>query len=136
MIGCFLHPLLLCVLAEEIEVGLHIPGKMLDDSTQTVLGEIVPGSLSSTPFQQYAQLQPFCGDVEGWGPLSRLRFDLTPCFLDVGASVVALFGLVLGSGALWFLLNKRIPQPVSKNWHFYAKLVSLWDYLIIAPYIC
>jgi ABC-type multidrug transport system fused ATPase/permease subunit len=125
LIGRFFHPLLLCALAEEIEVGLHIPGKMLDDSTQTVLGEIVPGSLSSTSFQQYAQLQPFCGDVEGWGPLSRLRFDLTPCFLDVGVSVVALFGLVLGSGALWFLLNKRIPQPVSKNWHFYAKLVVL-----------
>ncbi|KAL6233841.1 hypothetical protein BDW75DRAFT_214069 [Aspergillus navahoensis] len=98
---------------------------MLDDSTQTVLGEIAPGSLPPTSFQQSAQLQPFCGDVEGWGPLSRFRFDLTPCFLDVGVSVVALFGLVLGSGALWFLLKKRTPQPVSKNWHFYAKLVVL-----------
>ncbi|KAL4991982.1 P-loop containing nucleoside triphosphate hydrolase protein [Aspergillus falconensis] len=98
---------------------------MLDDNPQTVLGEIAPGSLLLTSFQQSAQLQPFCGDVEGWGPLSRLRFDLTPCFLDAGVSVVALFGLVLGSGALWFLLKKRIPQPVSKNWHFYAKLVVL-----------
>ncbi|KAL5047594.1 hypothetical protein BDW71DRAFT_179567 [Aspergillus fruticulosus] len=107
---------------------------MLDDNPQTVLGEIAPGSLLLTSFQQSAQLQPFCGDVEGWGPLSRLRFDLTPCFLDAGVSVVALFGLVLGSGALWFLLKKRIPQPVSKNWHFYAKLVSLSEYLITTPY--
>ncbi|KAJ0426972.1 P-loop containing nucleoside triphosphate hydrolase protein [Aspergillus carlsbadensis] len=97
---------------------------MLDDSSQSVLGEISPGSLSPTAFQP-AKSQPFCGDIEGWGPLSSLRFDLTPCFLDLGVSFVAVFGLLLGSGALWFLLKKRIPQPVSKNWHFYAKLAVL-----------
>ncbi|BCS29844.1 ATP-binding cassette glutathione S-conjugate transporter YCF1 [Aspergillus puulaauensis] len=97
---------------------------MLEDSSQSVLGEIAPGSLPPTSFQP-AKLQPFCGNVEGWGPLSRFRFDLTPCFLDVGVSLVAVFGLVLGSGAIWFLFKKRIPQPVSKNWHFYAKLVVL-----------
>ncbi|KAL2868225.1 ATP-binding cassette glutathione S-conjugate transporter YCF1 [Aspergillus lucknowensis] len=97
---------------------------MLADSSQSVLGEISPGSLSSPAFHT-AKLQPFCGDVEGWGPVSRFRFDVTPCFLDFGVSLVALFGLVLGSGALWFLFKKRIPQPVSKNWHFYAKLVVL-----------
>ncbi|KAL2818465.1 P-loop containing nucleoside triphosphate hydrolase protein [Aspergillus cavernicola] len=105
-------------------LGYTFRGKMLDDSYQSVLGENSPGSLSPTAFQS-AKLQPFCGDVEGWGPISRLRFDLTPCFLDVGVSLVAAFGLIFGSGALWFLFKMRIPQPVSKNWHFYAKLVVL-----------
>ncbi|KAL3463968.1 P-loop containing nucleoside triphosphate hydrolase protein [Aspergillus heterothallicus] len=97
---------------------------MLDDSSQSILGEISVGSLSPTAFQS-AKRQPFCGDIEGWGPLSSTRFDLTPCFLDLGVSFVAVFGLLLGSGALWYLLKKRIPQPVSKNWHFYAKLAVL-----------
>ncbi|KAL3471411.1 P-loop containing nucleoside triphosphate hydrolase protein [Aspergillus californicus] len=97
---------------------------MLDDSYQSVLGEISPGSLSPIAVQP-AKPQPFCGDVEGWGPVSSFRFDLTPCFLDFGISLVAVFGLLFGSGALWLLLKKRIPQPVSKNWHFYAKLAVL-----------
>jgi hypothetical protein len=67
--------------------------------------------------------QPFCHDAEGWGPLSPHRFDFTPCFLDVWVILVAVFGLALGAGALWVLLKRRTPQPVQKNWHFYAKLV-------------
>jgi ATP-binding cassette subfamily C (CFTR/MRP) protein 1 len=74
--------------------------------------------------------QPFCHDFEGWGPISRLRFDLTPCFLDVGVALVALFGLLFGGGAIWFLM-KKMPQRVKKNWHFYSKLVSSW---IVANY--
>lgn len=66
--------------------------------------------------------QPLCGNSEGWGPISPLRYDFTPCFLDVWISVVAVFGVVLGSGAIWFLLKKRSPSPVGKNWHFYTKL--------------
>ncbi|KAL4870359.1 hypothetical protein BDV12DRAFT_60801 [Aspergillus spectabilis] len=97
---------------------------MLDDSSQSVLGEIAPGSLSPSPFL-FAKRQTFCSDPEGWGPVSKIRYDLTPCFLDFGVSLVAVFGLVLGSGALWYLLKKRIPQPVGKNWHFYAKLAVL-----------
>jgi hypothetical protein len=100
---------------------------MLDGNSQMILGDSVPGSLtSSTPKSAFQppKLEPFCGDVEGWGPLSKFRFDLTPCFLDVGVAIVAVWGLTMGAGAIWFLLKKRIPQPVSKNWHFYAKLVS------------
>lgn len=101
---------------------------MLDDSavSQSVLGEIAPeGSLSPPSVHSAQKLQPFCGDGEGWGPLSRFRFDLTPCFLDLGVSIIAVFfGVVLGSGALWLLFKRRIPQPVSRNWHFYAKLVG------------
>ncbi|KAL8927949.1 MAG: hypothetical protein Q9208_002024 [Pyrenodesmia sp. 3 TL-2023] len=66
--------------------------------------------------------QTLCGNVEGWGPISPFRYDFTPCFLDVWISSVAVFGVVLGAGAIWFLLGKRSPSPVSKNWHFYTKL--------------
>jgi ATP-binding cassette, subfamily C (CFTR/MRP), member 1 len=84
--------------------------------------------LSSPKLQQGEQLfvakhQPLCGDPEGWGPLSPLRYDFTPCFLDVWIIFVAAWGVVCGAAALWYLFKKRAPQEVSKNWHFYAKLV-------------
>ncbi|KAL8990630.1 MAG: hypothetical protein Q9177_000759 [Variospora cf. flavescens] len=69
--------------------------------------------------------QTFCGNIEGWGPLSPFRYDFTPCFLDVWISSVAVFGSVLGVGAIWFLLRKRSPSPVSKDWHFYTKLTII-----------
>ena len=72
--------------------------------------------------------QPLCGNSEGWGPISPIRYDFTPCFLDVWIAVVAAFGIVGGVGALWYLYRKCPPQPVKRNWHFYAKLVCsrLW----------
>ncbi|KAI4118912.1 MAG: hypothetical protein LQ345_001099 [Seirophora villosa] len=81
----------------------------------------------------YAQdeRQPLCGNIEGWGPLSPFRYDFTPCFLDVWISSVAVFGSILGLGAIWFLLRKRSPSPVSKDWHFYTKL-SIVAALLIA----
>lgn len=54
--------------------------------------------------------------------MSPFRYDFTPCFLDVWITTVAVFGILLGAGALWFLLKRRTPSPVRKNWHFYAKL--------------
>lgn len=80
-----------------------------------------PGYLSATSSNPH----PFCGNAEGWGPISKYRYDLTPCFLDVWISSVAAFGILFGAGALVYLLRSCRPQPVSKNWHFYAKLVSL-----------
>lgn len=65
--------------------------------------------------------------------MSSTGFHLTPCFLDVTVAVVAAWGLLGGAGALWLLLKKRIPAPVSKNWHFYAKLVRE---SLIAPSPC
>ncbi len=35
---------------------------------------------------------------------------------------MAVWGIVLGAGAVWFLMKKRTPSPISKNWHFYTKL--------------
>ncbi|KAH1550578.1 hypothetical protein KXX57_009402 [Aspergillus fumigatus] len=101
---------------------------MLDGNPQVILGNSHSAPLSSSlgsPFSSSKKLQPFCGDVEGWGPISKHRFDLTPCFLDFGVALVAAWGLLMGAGAIWFLLKKRAPQPVSKNWHFYAKLIVL-----------
>ncbi|KAI4204450.1 MAG: hypothetical protein LQ350_001207 [Teloschistes chrysophthalmus] len=69
--------------------------------------------------------QTLCGNNEGWGPISPFRYDFTPCFLDVWITSVALFGLVLGAGAIWYLLKRRTPSPVSKNWHFYTKLTII-----------
>ena len=67
--------------------------------------------------------QPLCRDPEGWGPLSPFRYDFTPCFLDVWIAVMAVvFGIVMGSGAIWYLLRRKSAAPVGKNWHFYAKL--------------
>lgn len=102
---------------------------MVDGNSQIFLGDSHPGPFSlplslDSAFLQSQPRQAFCGDSEGWGPMSPSRFDLTPCFLDVGVAIVAGWGLLMGAGAIWFLLSKRIAQPVSKNWHFYAKLVS------------
>jgi hypothetical protein len=71
------------------------------------------------------QRQPLCGNSEGWGPLSPGRFDFTPCFLDVWIAVVAIGGILGGAGAAWYLRRNGTPQPVKKNWHFYAKLVRI-----------
>ena len=68
--------------------------------------------------------QHLCGDPEGWGPISSARYDFTPCFVDVWIVFVAVWGIVGGVGAIWFLLKRRSSQPVSKNWHFYTKLVD------------
>ena len=66
--------------------------------------------------------QPLCGDAEGWGPISATRFDFTPCFLDIWIVLVAAWGIFFGAGAAWYLVKKRTPQDVARNWHFYTKL--------------
>lgn len=97
---------------------------MANGDSQVIL-EAPSSSLPAAPYAnpELHRQQPFCGDREGWGPISPFRFDFTPCFLDVWVAFVAVWGVFMGVGALWFLLRKRIPQPVQKNWHFYTKLV-------------
>ena len=88
--------------------------------------------LSGTSPRQYSPLasstrrhrQALCYDNEGWGPLSPTRFDFTPCFLDVLVVALAAFGIVAGSAAIVYLIRKKRPAPIKKNWHFYTKLVS------------
>jgi hypothetical protein len=87
---------------------------ILQEPVSTANGYLLTASKSYT----------LCNNEEGWGPTSPYRWDFTPCFIDVWVSLVAAFGIVLGAGAIWYLLKTSPPQPVKKNWHFYAKLVS------------
>ena len=70
-------------------------------------------------------VQPFCGNAEGWGPISAWRYDFTPCFLDVWITAVAVYGIVFGAAAVWWILKKTIPSPLGKDWHFYTKLAVI-----------
>lgn len=111
---------------KEILGALSLVTTMLDGHTQMVLGDSHFGEPSPSRLASafdHRQRQAFCGDPEGWGPLSLNGFYLTSCFVDVVVAVVAVWGSLAGLAALWMLLKKRIPQPVAKNWHFYAKLV-------------
>ncbi|KAL8420183.1 hypothetical protein RB594_003095 [Gaeumannomyces avenae] len=76
---------------------------------------------------------PFCGNVEGWGPLSPFRYDLTPCFIDVWVASVAVFGLVFGPLAIWWLVARKTQYPVSKDAQFWVKQTVLA--LVIADFI-
>ncbi|KAL7947345.1 P-loop containing nucleoside triphosphate hydrolase protein [Trichoderma barbatum] len=67
----------------------------------------------------------FCGNDEGWGPMSPFRFDFTPCFIDVWIAAVAVYGIVLGSVAIWWLLKKKQEFTTSKNAHFWIKQTLL-----------
>ena len=89
-----------------------------------------PDNISAFDLPSYLQesieqRQPLCGNAEGWGPLSPIRYDFTPCFLDVWISAVGLFGMVFGIAAILWLMRWNQPKPVGRNWHFYLKLVSL-----------
>lgn len=94
------------------------------------MGDVqVPLAVSSRPAKlpsifdvQTVNHPPLCGNPEGWGPISHVRYDFTPCFLDIWIVFAAAWGIVFGSGAIWYLLRKKIPQEVPKNWHFYTKL--------------
>ncbi|KAL9616795.1 MAG: hypothetical protein Q9160_008358 [Pyrenula sp. 1 TL-2023] len=72
-----------------------------------------------------AKSQPLCNNLEGWGPISSVRYDFTPCFLEIWVLFTAAWGVLLGIGALSYLLTRRVPSPVGKNWHFYTKLVAV-----------
>jgi len=68
--------------------------------------------------------QPLCGNEEGWGPLSPFRYDFTPCFIDVWVASVAVFGILAGSAAIWWLVKRKQPSGISKDWHFWIKQVG------------
>ncbi|KAI9818464.1 MAG: hypothetical protein M1827_000523 [Pycnora praestabilis] len=102
----------------------------VDHSTQSVFTSspsVVKDSVSGLGYlgATSKRTQPLCGNIEGWGPLSPYRYDFTPCFLDVWIAVVAFFGIVLGAVAIWWLVKRKVPQPVDKNWHFYTKLIII-----------
>ena len=77
-----------------------------------------------------AKPHKLCGNIEGWGPISPFRYDFTPCFLDIWITVVAAWGIIMGAFAVWYLMTRRSPSPVTKNWHFYTKLSAIAGLLI------
>ncbi|KAF2142975.1 uncharacterized protein K452DRAFT_225985 [Aplosporella prunicola CBS 121167] len=97
------------------------------DGSQTPLTPFTPSALAAAGYlgATASREQPLCGNSEGWGPLSPYRYDFTPCFLDVWISAVAALGIFGGASAVYYLLRKCTPQPVRKNWHFYAKLIVI-----------
>lgn len=82
--------------------------------------------LGGNYFSVSAFQQPLCSNEEGWGPISKYRYDFTPCFIDVWLATVSVYALVLGPVALWWLLTKKKPmeEGSSKNAHFYIKQVG------------
>ena len=97
-------------------------------STNTPHKPFWPYSLRATAGKDHRQ--PLCGDTEGWGPISAFRYDFTPCFLDVWITAVALFGIIFGAVAVWWLLNNRSPATICKNWHFHAKFAIIVALLV------
>jgi ATP-binding cassette, subfamily C (CFTR/MRP), member 1 len=89
-----------------------------------VLGLGRSGYLSATGHLK----EPLCGNEEGWGPLSPIRYDFTPCFIDVWIASVAAFGLLFGPIAVWWLVAWRRPTDVAKDWHFWTKQVGHPDF--------
>ncbi|KAL2426438.1 Metal resistance protein YCF1 [Exophiala dermatitidis] len=90
-------------------------------SVLTATGGFLPKQ-DPTSNVELASRQPLCGDPEGWGPVNPVRWDFTPCFLDIWIVGVSLWGILFGAGAIWYLFAKRVVQDVPKNRHFYAKL--------------
>lgn len=77
--------------------------------------------------------EPFCGNKEGWGPLSEGRYDFTPCFMDVWIASVAVFGILGGAIAVWWLVRKKKSFVVGRDWHFWTKQVCLHFLLLQLP---
>lgn len=106
-------------------MALHDSQKVLFEtgsfSGYRPLRELGSGYLSSSAFKQ-----PLCGNEEGWGPMSPHRFDFTPCFIDVWIAAVAVFGLFIGSLAVWWLTKKQQNAAQSKTTQFYIKQV--WQF--------
>jgi hypothetical protein len=68
--------------------------------------------------------QLLCCNAEGWGPLSGVVSDFTPCFLDMLISLVAVFGAVFGAYCIWWVVTKKQKSEVALDRQFWAMLVS------------
>ena len=89
---------------------------------QIILGQQTKSTYLSV---QRDHTPPLCGNDEGWGPLSSVRWDFTPCFLDVWVDVVSIWGILGGLAAVLYLYKRRSPQPVKQDLHFWAKLAVI-----------
>lgn len=69
------------------------------------------------------RVHAFCANREGWGPLSPHRYDFTPCFMDVWVATIAVYGILFGAVAIWWLVKRKNKAVVQKDWHFWTKQV-------------
>ena len=124
--------------AEELGRGSQVQRQCMSMRSAAVPQTVFSANIIHGPFwpdylraaAKDENTQPLCGNNEGWGPISPFRYDFSPCFLDVWISVVAVFGIIFGAAAIWWLLKKRSPSPVVKNWHFYTKLAVIAALLV------
>jgi ATP-binding cassette, subfamily C (CFTR/MRP), member 1 len=79
--------------------------------------------------------QPLCGNAEGWGPLSKERYDFTPCFMDVWVSTVAVYGILFGAVAVWWLVRRKTRAVVERDWCFWCKHVGLSSPSLSLPFL-
>jgi hypothetical protein len=77
--------------------------------------------------------QPLCGNAEGWGPLSKERYDFTPCFMDVWVSTVAVYGILFGAVAVWWLVRRKTRAVVERDWCFWCKHVGFFSSSLSLP---
>lgn len=64
---------------------------------------------------------------EGWGPLSSIYNDLTPCFLQgILFGVSAILMITCGSYQIYYLRNKKISIANRINYSFYIKLLLVF----------
>jgi hypothetical protein len=110
--------------ASEVAASLASTGSFTG-FRKTIL-ELGSGYLSA----ERSASQPLCGNIEGWGPLSRNRYDFTPCFMDVWVSTVAVYGILFGAVAVWWLMRRKTRAVVERDCIFWTKQVCClpnWD---------
>ena len=74
-------------------------------------------------FLAHSSKDILCYDAEGWGPLSPIRFDLAPCFLDALLAGLACLGVLAGGITILYLARQKTQVLIGRNWHFRSKLV-------------
>jgi ATP-binding cassette subfamily C (CFTR/MRP) protein 1 len=50
--------------------------------------------------------------------------------MDVWVSSVAVYGILFGAIAVWWLLRKKQKAEVQKDWHFWTKQVGISSSLL------
>lgn len=76
-----------------------------------------------------------CHCDDGWGPLSSIYNDLTPCFLF--GAIYGVFGLLMvfvGIYQVAVLRNRKVTSGNKVAWSFYAKLILVLSELVFTIY--
>ncbi|POR37584.1 ABC transporter [Tolypocladium paradoxum] len=70
--------------------------------------------------------QPLCCDSEGWGPLNPTRDGLTPCFVDLLALLVAVFGISIVAPTVRLLVKERTgKEGATKDCKYWTRMACI-----------